>query len=94
MENHRLENLLHEAREGSLSAGELDSMRQVLQRRRRALREELENLPEDSPERPRLEKQLETLQRQVAVLAEEAAISAFVEDSTLAVLHLAELRDG
>ena len=84
--------LLKEAREGGPSAEALKSMREVLERRLQAIREELADLAEDAPERPALKKQVAILERQVAALAEEAAITEFVEESTLAAVRMSQLR--
>jgi hypothetical protein len=76
-----------EALEDQLRAAELRRMRALLQERRTRLTEDLTG-EEDSATRAKLERDLEKLDEQIAVLGEEAEITQFVEDAVRVGLEM------
>ena len=86
--------LLSEARDGGHSAAELRAMQDLLSRRLGALLLDLGSLPEGSPERRSLEREVTALRQQVQVLREEASITQFVEESAVAALRMGQLLEG
>jgi len=76
-----------EALEDQLRADDLRRMRALLQERRTRLAEDL-NVEEDSATRTKMERDLEKLDEQIAVLGEEAEITQFVEDAVRVGLEM------
>jgi hypothetical protein len=79
------EKIVHEFLGSSAPARELSDLCDALRLRIRALREEIQRLPE-GPERQDLERRVSDARRQLAVLRQEEAISQFVEESVRATL--------
>jgi hypothetical protein len=77
-----LDELLH----GEPRANQLGQMRAVLQERRREIEADLQTLLPDDPRHATLGRKLNELKTQIRALAEEEAISQFVEDSVRATL--------
>ncbi len=89
-----LDALLSDARDGGRSAAELKAMQDLLSRRLGVLLGDLESLPEGSPERRSLEREVAALRQQVQVLREEASITQFVEESAVATLKMGQFLEG
>ena len=71
---------------GGPRATQLREMREVLQARLRDAREARDAVSPDDPRRAALERKVSELRDQVRVLAEEEAVSQFVEDSVRATV--------
>lgn len=72
--------------EGKPRAETWRQLRETLGERLKRLKEELEALPDGAPGAASLRKKVEETRQQVAALAEEEAISRFVEDSVRATI--------
>ncbi|MGC4047035.1 MAG: hypothetical protein QM758_24840 [Armatimonas sp.] len=71
-------------------ASELRELKETLQTRLRIVTAEYDALPELDGGRTTLERKMRELKEQVSVLAEEEAVSSFVEDSVRATLYRPE----
>jgi hypothetical protein len=67
-------------------SGELRELKETLQTRLRIVTAERDALPDTDGGRAVLERKIRELKEQVTVLAQEEAVSAFVEDSVRATL--------
>ena len=80
------DSLLESFFEGKPRAETWRQLRETLQARLNHHKAELMEIPEDAPSRGALRKKIEELRQQVIALAEEEAISQFVEDSVRATV--------
>lgn len=80
------DNLLETFLDGKPRAETWRHLRETLQDRLKHHKAELSQLPEGAPGRVALRKKIEDLRQQVIALAEEEAISQFVEDSVRATV--------
>ncbi len=78
--------VIEEFLEGRPRAETWGELRDALAARLRDAVAERDALPEDDPARAALEKRIAALREQVAALAQEAAVTQFVEDSVRASL--------
>lgn len=85
------EQAIEEALEGEPRANELRRMRAALLQRRARLIEDFR--ASDENERRKLRRDLEKLEEQIQVLAEEANISAFVEDAVRVGIEMRKMQN-
>ncbi|MBV9470467.1 MAG: hypothetical protein JO316_21165 [Abitibacteriaceae bacterium] len=91
-EDEELETALADALGEDSRAAELRQMQAALQHRRELILREIDTV--DEAERRKLNGVLDSLDEQIAILAEEAEITKFIEDSVRVGLEMRRLSSG
>lgn len=88
-----MESALEDALDGTPRASELRTLRDVLAKRQEAMEADM-NATSDPEERERLRARLSEMDRQVAILEEEANINKFIEDTARFSHEIRRLSEG